>query len=80
MGSLVPKDRGREMEQERKCREGERGENKIPGSSGIELLGEGQPSWAGKFRAEGRHAKHALYQVGTAGCWENPEARSTLVC
>jgi hypothetical protein len=41
-----------------------------------EHLWEGQPSlWAGGFRIEGR-----VFQVGTEGCWENPEARIALVC
>lgn len=40
-----------------------------------EPLGEGQPSpWARKFRVGGR-----VRQVGTEGCWENLEARSTFI-
>ena len=37
---------------------------------------EGKPSpCAGAFRVEGE-----VYQIGIEGCWENLEARSTLVC
>jgi hypothetical protein len=71
----------REEEKERKLaqrkgekREGRRAECLI--HKGKSLWGEGKPNlWAGKFRVEGM-----LCQVGTEGCWENPEARSTLVC
>jgi hypothetical protein len=39
-------------------------------------LGERKPSlWGGKFRVEAE-----VCQVGTEGCWENLEARTTLVC
>jgi hypothetical protein len=38
-------------------------------------LGEGQPSpWAGNFRVGSR-----VYKVGSEGCWENLEARFSLV-
>ena len=51
-------------------------EEKMSGLYREEHLWEGQPSlWAGGFRIEGR-----VFQVGTEGCWENPEARIALVC
>lgn len=41
-----------------------------------EPFGAGQPSpWDGKFGIRGR-----VSQEGTEGCWENLEARSSLVC
>lgn len=41
-----------------------------------EPLGDGQPSsWAGKFRVGDR-----ICQKETAGCWENLEVRSALIC
>jgi hypothetical protein len=48
----------------------------MSGLYGKNHLGERKPSpWAGKFRVE-----DWVCQVGTEGCQENPEARSTLVC
>lgn len=45
----------------------------MPGFFWEEPLREGQPRpWAGKFRVGGK-----IYQIGTEGCWENLEVRST---
>jgi hypothetical protein len=59
---------------QREEKEGEReGETKMSGLYREELLGEGQPStWTRKFKVGGRAC-----QVGTEGCWEKLEARSS---
>ena len=67
-------------ERERACTQRERREKrretKMSGLYRKVPLGEGNHSpWSKTFRVESR-----VYQVRTEGCWENLEARSTLVC
>jgi hypothetical protein len=64
---------GRERTGMQSKEENERRETKKSALYREEPLWEGQPRpWAGKFRVGGK-----IYQIGTEGCWENLEVRST---